>query len=208
MKKARTDAELDSLLERGGLGATGRDAILSRVLAGVAAERPTRSRWRWSLAACGMAAAAATLLVLVPRLSPNPASPFRAKGNVARPSATARSANLECLGGTLQACPTGSLVAVSTIGVSGYVSAWAEPTGGGERIWYFSAEGASPFVDPALLAPAAKTLAAKIGPEHHLGQYIVHVRVTERPMHREQLLHMQTGAALVSGQFSINITKP
>ncbi len=118
------------------------------------------------------------------------------------------STNLECLGGTLEACPTGSLVAVSAIGVSGYVSAWAEPAGGGERIWYFSAEGASPFLDPTSVAPAAKTLAAKIGPEHRPGQYLVQVRVTEQPMKREQLLHMQTGAAIVSGQFLLNVTKP
>jgi hypothetical protein len=208
MKKAHTDAELDSLLERGGLGATRRDEILSRVLAGAAAERPTRLRWRWSLAAIGSAAAAAALLVLAPRFSPNTTSPFRAKGTVTRPSGTAMSTSLECLGGTLEACPTGSLVAVSATGVSGYVSAWAEPTRDGERIWYFSAEGASPFLDPASVAPVAKTLAAKIGPEHMLGIYVVHVRVTERPMKREQLLRMPSDAAIVSGQFLLNVTKP
>jgi hypothetical protein len=208
MNRARTDAELDSLLERGGLGATRRDAILSKVLAGAAAERPIRSRWRWAIAALGVAAATVTLIVLTPRLSQNASTPFRAKGTVATPSGTAVSTNLECLGGALDACPTGSLVAISGIGIRGYVSAWAEPSGGGERIWYFSADGVSPLVEPASLTSAAKTHAARIGTEHHLGQYVVRVRVTERPMVREEILRLPASAALASGQFFLTVTRP
>ena len=47
------------------------------------------------------------------------------------------SVEIECLGATLEACPTGSLLVVRVAGVRGYVSAWAEPVGGGEKILVF-----------------------------------------------------------------------
>jgi len=206
MKRPLTDAELDSLLERGGLGATRRDDILTKVLATVAAQRPPRWRRLWALPAFGMAAAA--LLLLVPQLSPRGLSPFRAKGTRARPAVTPPALHVECLGATPEDCPLGSLVVLSADGVRGFLSAWAEPAGGGERIWYFSAEGSSPFLDNTSASSAAGTRAVKIGPEHSVGKYVVQARVTARPMARDELLHLPASAALANWQSSITVTKP
>ena len=208
MKSPRTIEELDSLLGRGSIGATRRDAILATVLARVRAESTARPRWRWSLAALGTAVvAAAALLLLVPRFSPPASSPFRAKGTAAKPPATP-SAEIECLGATLAACPTGSLLVVRVAGVRGFVSAWAEPAQGGERIWYFSAETFSPPVDAVPASSAVATRAVKIGPEHAAGAYVVQVRVTERPMARDDLLRLPGSAALAQGQALLTVTSP
>src|SRR5512137_1635167 len=86
MKHARTDAELDSLLARGGLGPARRDAILEAVLAVVSAEHPPRSRWRWAVATVVAAGAAAAVVSLVPRTPPK--ASLRAKGGAAKPSLT------------------------------------------------------------------------------------------------------------------------
>jgi hypothetical protein len=203
MKPNRTTEELDSLLGRGSIGAARRDAILATVLACVKAEAPARTRWRWSLAGLATAAAAAALILLVPRFSPPPSS-FRAKGA----AANAPSAHVECLGASLDACPTGSLLVVEVAGVRGFVSAWAEPRQGGERIWYFSAETFSPLVDAASAIPSATTRAVKIGPEHGSGTYVVHIRVTERPMGRDELLRLPVGSALVATQVALTVTSP
>jgi hypothetical protein len=204
MKPTRTTEELDSLLGRGSIGATRRDDILQTVLAHVKAEAPARTRWRWSLAGLATAAAAAALILFVPRFPPPTSSSFRAKGT----GVTAPSVRLECLDATLDACPTGSLLVVRVAGVSGFVSAWAEPREGGERIWYFSAETFSPLVDAVSAIPAATTRAVKIGPEHTSGTYVVQIRVTERPMGRDDLLRLPVGAALAAAQVSLTITSP
>jgi hypothetical protein len=118
------------------------------------------------------------------------------------------SADIECLGATLDACPTGALVVVRVGGVRGFVSAWAEPVGGGERIWYFSADGFSPEVDALSEGPVATTRAVKIGPEHRPGGYVVHVVVTEGAMAREALMRLPANAALAKGQRLLTITSP
>jgi hypothetical protein len=92
--------------------------------------------------------------------------------------------------------------------VRGFVSAWAEPTGGGERIWYFSADSVSPQIDSGSDAAALVTRAVKIGPEHASGSYRVELRVTERPMSRSELLHMPANAALATGQAVLTVTPP
>ena len=207
MKHTRTTEEIDSLLGRGGIGAARLDTILESVLARVRAEAPARSRWRWSLAGLGAAAAAAAaLFLLVPRFSPPASSPFRAKGTVA--PATKPSAEIECLGATLDACPTGSLLVVRVAGVRGYVSAWAEPAGGGERIWYFSADTSSPLVDAVSTSPAVATRAVKLGPEHAAGAYVVEVRVTAKPIARDELLRLPEDAALAKGRARLTVTLP
>jgi len=210
MKTKRRIEDLDSLLGRGGIGATRREAILRTVLAHVKAEAPVRTRWSWSVAGLGtVAVAAAALFLLVPRLS-RPALPsFRAKGSVADlPLATTPSVELDCLGASLAACPRESLLVVRVTGVRGYVSAWAEPAGGGERIWYFSAETQSPLVDGLLNPPATTTRAVKIGPEHVTGIYSVEIRVTERPMRREDLMRLPASEALAQGRALLTVTPP
>jgi hypothetical protein len=208
MKPTRTREELDALLGRGGIGATRRDEILSTVLAHAKAEAPARPRWRWPLVGLGSAAVvAATLLVLVPRFSSPTQSPFRAKGTVSTgTAATTPFVQIECLGATLHACPAGSLLVVRVAGVRGFVSAWAEPTGGGERVWYFSADTYSPLVEA--VPTTTPTRAVKIGPEHAAGAYVVEIRVTERAMGRDELLHLTADAALASAQAVLTITSP
>ena len=93
-------------------------------------------------------------------------------------------------------------------GVRGYVSAWAEPAGGGKRIWYFSADTSSPLVDAIPTSPAIATRAVKIGPEHAPGAYVVEVRVTERPMARDALLRLPESAALAKGRARLTVTSP
>jgi len=204
MTPKRTIEELDSLLGRGGLGAARRDAVLQTVLTSVKAEVPARSRSWWSWAGLGFAAVAGVLIFLVPKFSPTSSSSFRAKG----PGATTPSVQLECLGATLDRCPAGSLLVVRVDGVRGFVSAWAEPVRGGERVWYFSAETSSPPVDAISASPADRARAVKIGPEHTAGNYLVQIRVTEQPMRRDDLLRMPGAAVLVTGQFTLSVTSP
>jgi hypothetical protein len=208
MKPIRNKEEIDSLLGRGSIGATRRDAILQTVLARIGAESPARTRWRWSFAGLGtVAVVAAAIFLLLPRFTQPGLSPFRAKGTAAKPPATS-SVELECLGATLDACPTGSLLVVRVTGVRGYVSAWADPVGGGERIWYFSADSHTPLVDAVLTPSASTTRAIKIGPEHLASTYVVEIRVTEQPMRREDLMRMPESTALARGQGLLNVTSP
>jgi len=100
------------------------------------------------------------------------------------------------------------LKVVRVDGVRGFVSAWAEPLGGGERVWYFSAETFSPLVDGISAAPAAATRAVRIGPEHALGTFVVYIRVTLRPIGRDDLLRLSATAALVTAQVSLSVTSP
>jgi len=209
MKKTRTAEELDSLLARGGLGAARRDAILDTVLARVEGERRARSRWRPAFAGLAVAAAAAVaLILLVPRFSSRPDGGFRAKGAAPTPTATMPATAIECLGASLAACPTGSLLVVRASGVRGYVSAWAEPVGGGQRIWYFSAETSSPEIDAVTSVGTPIGRAVRIGTEHAAGSYRVEVRVTPRSMTREELGHLPERMLLASGQFVLTVTSP
>jgi hypothetical protein len=209
MKTKRSIEDLDSLLGRGGIGATRRDAILQTVLARVRAEAPIRIRWSWSILGLGTVAVAAALFLLVPPLSRPASSSFHAKGAVAElPPATMPSVQLDCLGASLTACPRESLLVVRVTGVRGFVSAWAEPAGDGERIWYFSAETQSPLVDGLLNPPATTTRAVKIGPEHLASAYVVEIRVTERPMTREDLMRIPASGALAQGRALLTVTPP
>jgi hypothetical protein len=92
-------------------------------------------------------------------------------------------------------------------GVRGFVSAWAERAGGGERIWYFSADTFAPQVD-AVPTATATTRAIKIGPDHAPGTYVVKVRVTKQPMGRDSLLHLPATSALVETQSLLTVTLP
>jgi hypothetical protein len=211
MKQRRTTEELDALLGRGGLGATRRDSVLEAVLESVKAERPSRVWWRWSFAGLGAAAAAtAALFLLLPRPSPQPVAPstFRAKGLAAQTPAATPAVEIECSGGPLDACPSGSLLLVRGVGVRGFVAAWAEPVGGGERIWYFSADTSSPRVDGIAPEATSPSRAVRIGPEHKAGAYVVETRITDRPLTRAELLHLPVGAALAAGRVSLSVTSP
>lgn len=211
MKHRRTTEELDALLGRGGLSPTRRDVVLEAVVNHVKRERSGRSWWGWSFAGLGAAAAAAVALLLVAPWRPSQTtaeSSLRAKGSALPNRATAPAVEIGCSESTLQACPFGSLLVIRAIGVRGFVGAWAEPVGGGERIWYFSAETTSPMVDGVAPDSTAASRAVKIGPEHSAGTYAVEIRVTDRPMGHADLLRLSPTAALAIGRASLTVTSP
>jgi hypothetical protein len=209
MKPKRTSEELDSLLGRGGIGVSRKEAILQTVLAKCKADPPARRLWRWPIAGLALAAVVgATAIVMAPLPSQTPAVPFRAKGATAKQSPMAPLAELECLGGPLGACPMGSLLVVRVTGTHGYVSAWAEPVGGGERIWYFSGDSQPLAVAADSAHAVAATRAVKIGPEHTKSAYLVEIRVTDRPMPRSQLLGLPAPMARAAGRVSLTVTPP
>lgn len=206
MQPRPSDEELDHLLSRGSVGAARRDAILQTVLVQAKTERNAARRRRWSLAGLGLTlVAATTMLLLVPRGSHTDAA-FRAKGSSAQVEAPR--VRLECVGAPLHACPAGSLLVLRASGVRGYISAWAEPINGGERIWYFSAESSSPLLDGIAEPDTVTTRAARIGAEHAPGTYVAEIRLTAKPMTRAELLRAPATSVLASARERLTVVAP
>jgi hypothetical protein len=117
---------------------------------------------------------------------------------------------LECAGGSLGACPQGAkLVFAAHAGaVGGYLGAWAEPAGGGERVWYFSAEGESPRLEAD--GGRTQTLArgVRVGPEHAPGAYVVHVVLSEVPLSRAALTSAAAPGVRARASFPLGIVAP
>ena len=187
------DPSVDALLTPHALSGSEREQLLDHVLDRVSPIRERFQRRRFAFVAIGIAACAAALgLTLNPSAGKDGA--FRSRG-----STEGVRVELVCSGGTLAACPRGShlLFVESTGGGSGYLAAYAEPTGGGERIWYFSGEGQSPAITPAVgLKPL--DIAIEVGPEHRPGHYSVHVVLAARPLSRAEILRGDTGPILAS----------
>ena len=190
-----TDDELDMMLAEGRLGGAAKERVFDAVVSRV---QPRRRPFtlRAFLAAGLLAGGAAAALLLVPRTG----NDFSAKGGA---GAGAPALEISCAGGSLDACPVGSRLIFGVEGAtSGYLAAYADPAGGGERIWYFSADGQSPA-----LAPVAGTQVARkailLGHEHVLGDYLVHVLVTARPLSRAEL--GQVPAVIAQRQFSLHV---
>src|SRR5262245_10753184 len=152
-----SDRDIDTLLARGRLGGPGRDAVLEHVLAKTAPRRrPAVLVWGSALLATAAVGAVVAMVALPERLRPKGAGPAPAR------------LDLACAGGSLAACPTGATLVFGVATGSGpeYLAAFAEPTAGGERIWYFSAETVSGAPSGAV-APAPKGI--RVGPEHAPG---------------------------------------
>src|SRR5262249_49600660 len=128
------DDELDRLLARGRLGGPRHERVLGKILA----ERRWRRRMLW--AAPALAMAAALVLILRP-----PDGGFRARGGGEGPVI-----QVTCKDGQLEACPKGGTLVFRVDGATAgnYLIAWAEPVGGGSKIWYFAANA------PKLTAPS------------------------------------------------------
>jgi hypothetical protein len=191
-----SDDELDMMLAEGRLGGAAKDRIFDAVASRV---RPRRRflNLRGLLAAGLMVSAAATALLLVPRARE---AGFGVKGGGGAPGPTLE---ISCAGGTLAACPIGSRLVFGVEGAeSGYLAAYADPTAGGERIWYFSRDSQSPA-----LAPVAGTQVAKkailLGAEHAPGRYRVHVLVTAQPLSRAEL--SQGPSPIAEQQFDLEV---
>jgi hypothetical protein len=184
MASETSDTEIDALLARGRLAGPARDEILGRVLEKVRAQEPRTESWprRVVLGLVGLAAVATAAVVVPARL--HAPETFRAKGA----SGDGIALDLGCEGGSLDACPVGSTLIFGVNGeTDGFLAAYAEPRGGGERIWYFSSEGEAPRVH-AEGGTTAVRRAVRVGDEHQPGEYVVHVVLSRAPLARAALL--------------------
>src|SRR4051812_11224333 len=136
-----SDEEMDHLLSRGGLGREHKERLLRGVLESVAIPVPSRRRWRWlwqTVAGLSLAGGV-TLVALWGRPAGEMGPALRAKGA----PALAPFVGMSCLGGSSGACPSGSRIAFWLEGHTkdaGFVTAYADPLRGGERVWYLNNE--------------------------------------------------------------------
>jgi len=174
--KPEREEKLQALLAGSKLSGPARDKVLANVLGGTA-KKPRRLVWIGA-ATAGLAMAAAVLLLVFPP------DGFRSRGG-SKPIV-----EVGCVDGTLASCPRGSalLFRVSGSKDGGFLSAWAEPEAGGERIWYFPT---STTANPAV-APKSETqtlpVGVRIGPEQQPGAWVVHLLLSKRPLNRDQVL--------------------
>jgi hypothetical protein len=200
------DEDLDALLGGGRLTGPARDRVFEKVVAAVDREprRPARRRlWAFAVVAAG----AAAVLVVAPRIMSPPADGLRAKGDQASP---ALQLDLACVGGTLAACPQGATLMFGAAGAAGtgVLSAYAEPTERGlERIWYFSGEGESPRLTVGSGTAVAQR-AVRLGPEHAPGRYRIHAFLTPSPVSRQVLLAGGPRDAIASRELDLRVSAP
>lgn len=160
---------------------------------------------RLALSVGGLAAAAAVIaLMVIPREHDAPDT-LRAKG----PAGPAVTLEVSCKGGALAACPVGATLLFAAQGdatTQGYLAAYAQQGGAGERVWYFSADGESPELRPTGgLQPASR--AVRIGAEHVPGPYVLHLFLTRAPLSRAALLAgPAAGDVLASRDVSLTVT--
>ena len=195
-----SDDEVDYLLSRGELSGEKHAQILQNVVAASAARPvPVRRRWwAWS-GGTGLALAAGAAAVLLwPRVQPPP-NDFRTKGALPEEALI----GMSCLGSRLKASPRGSLVAFSLdgateaeVGVGGFVSAYADPVSGGERIWYLTNE-------PVVAGEINK--AARVGAEHAVGRYRVQAMLTTHALPRDELVDVAAAAVTARAQFDLEV---
>jgi hypothetical protein len=199
-----TDEDLDALLARGKLGAGVRDRILESVLDGLPVGPAKRRPWVWRVpVALGtLAAATAVFLVVAPRLIDH-RQDLRAKG---APGAGVE-LDVACPAAALEACPQGATLVFGVGGqADGFLSAYAEPRDGGERVWYFSADAESPRVH-AVGATTPLSRAIRVGAEHTTGVYVVHVLLTREALTRAELVAGPAAAGVVARRdFELRVT--
>ena len=208
MGAGRSDDEIDALLSEGRLSGAVKDRIFDGALRDAGA-KPVESSgglaWRRRLGVAGLTlAAAAAVIALVPQLGRHGDDhAFRAKGGGA-----ALDLDVACVAAgtaSLAACPRGAMLVFSIRGAradGGYLAAYAEPRAGGERVWYFSADGETPPLPAASADQATRPLekAIVIGPEHSPGEYRLMLFVTRVPLAKAALLAGPQGADVVSAR--------
>jgi hypothetical protein len=203
MPARRSDDDLDALLAHGRLSGAVRDRIFDRVAGEAGAGRRPGIVWggRWSLGLGALAAAAAIVLVAIPR-EHAPPDALRAKGE----GVPAVTLEVSCPGGTLAACPVGATLLFGAEGTGeGFLAAYAQPRPAGERVWYFSADGESPMLRPMGGLQAASR-AVRLGAEHAPGPYVLHLFLSRSPLTREALLAgPPRGDVIVSREVSLTV---
>ena len=177
--------DLDSLLSHGRLSGAQRERVLDAVLDRVA---PAPRRWTpWVAAAAILCAVGGTSYLAAVHSHQHE---FAARG--AGTSGTR--VEVVCLGGSLDACPRGSHLAFRVAGPKGgYLTAYAVPEGGGERIWYFSGDDESPIVTPSTTSTEPMDRVVVVGDEHGAGGFTLHISISERPLARAAALEVAPG---------------
>ena len=196
------DEDLQRLLSRGRLGGPARERVLDRVLDKVAPARRKRRAWLVPLAlALGSGVA---LLVLVVRPRPEEGS-WGARGGAARSAVTLDARCADAAG-----CRPGATLIFSAFGAPapGFLGAYAQPAGGGERIWYFSAETEAPPVPVSAQATQPASRGIVIGPEHRPGPYQVHLFLCGTPLSQAVLLEGRDPRILARAVVPLAIAGP
>jgi hypothetical protein len=150
-------------------------------------------------------AASAAVLVAVIRPARRPVE-WRSRGGQSQ-AASALAVEVGCSGGTLERCPLGSTLIIRTelSEPLGFVVAYADPVaGGGQRVWYFSGPGA-PEVR-ASREPVILDRGIRVGPEHSLGAYEIHVLVVRRRMTPSELATLGAGDVIAAARLRLVIT--
>jgi hypothetical protein len=197
------DPDLDALLARGALSGAARERVLSAVLDRVS---PVKRRpWTQTAAVALLPAlAAAAILVVVARIGSwarrgnPPIDDFQARGT----TSAAPRVDASCTGGPMEACPKGSHLVFRTWpgAQPAFLAAFADPTAGGERVWYFSAESGSPQIERGALDQSVV-----IGPEHAVGQYVIHVVASLRPLTRNEAAQTPAPSLLAAETISLGV---
>jgi hypothetical protein len=173
---------LDALLARGHLSGPTRERILEAALADAAApaaERaPGRRRWAWAAAFSAVALAGVVVLV---RPAPDH---MTAKGS----AGSGPVVRVECSDSGSSTCGLDAflLFRVEAMPAPGFISAYAVPRAGGERIWIFPLAGGAAAEVPAAEGPQVLPRGARarsLPP----GKYDVHVALSKRPLQRAEV---------------------
>ena len=174
--RPRKSDSLDALLARGRMGGPLREEVAVRVIDA----RAARGRWRAVAFVAGpvLALAAGVLIFIGPRHE------FAAKGSAGTAAAVLE---VVCSSGESGACARGEelFFRVENARVVGFLEAWAEPAGGGERTWYFVGDGAL----PVRATPDVQTLAraVRLGPEQPLGVQRIHLLFSRAPLAQSEV---------------------
>jgi len=113
---------------------------------------------------------------------------------------------MSCLGGSLNACPTGSRIAFWLEGgreEPEFVTAYADSVVDGERVWYLTNEAVSAAASRSTSSLRAVSRAALVGREQASGRYRVSVVVTRRPVPRAQLAQLTPDVMLTRASFDL-----
>jgi hypothetical protein len=200
---SRSDDELDFLLSRGKLGGSQRARILEEAVAG--SRGGFWTRWRaklaWSAGGLVLAGGVAAMLMTLHAEEENGPS-FRSKGSANAPLIVAF-----CLGAQLSACPAGSKLAFALEGgrdAGGFLTAYADPIGTGERVWYLTNE-------PAAEAQADGsrrlfTKGALIPEGQPRGSYRVHAIFSRHRVAREALVGLPAAQTLAKADFDLVVS--
>jgi hypothetical protein len=173
---------LDGILARSRLSGPTRDRIFEAALAsaGLDAAAKARKRWRWALAVAFSGVALAGFLLFVPPAAEH----MSAKGG---PKA-APLVHVECSDSASSSCGPDAMLVFRVEGttIPCYLSAYAVPRAGGERIWIFPmADGTAPQVaaaeGPRVLSQGAR--ARSLPP----GKYDVRVVLSKRLLGRAEV---------------------